>query len=67
MFLEGLQSQNFPIMLLFSMKHLYLSTTKIYPDINNFLEFLKADQEVGNSLYFRHNCWNLIMASTKLN
>ena len=34
---KGLQSQNVFIMFLFSIKYSYLLTTKITPDINNFL------------------------------
>ena len=37
LFFEGLQSQNLIIMFLFSMKYLYLLTTKTTPGVNNSL------------------------------
>ena len=48
------------------MKHSYLLTSKIAPDVNNFISFLKAAQELGDSSHVRRNYWYMIMASTNL-
>ena len=65
-FFDSLQPQNVAIMFLFSMKHSYLLTAKIGPNVDNFLLFFKAVQEQLDYLHVKHNFCYLIMASTKL-
>ena len=54
-FFEGLKLQYVLIIFLFSVKHSYLLTANIVPGVNNFLYFLKAVQELENSLRVRRN------------
>ena len=65
---EALQPQNVLSMFLFPMKHSYLLnlTGKITPELNNFLLFLKAMQELGDFLHVRRKFSYLIIFSTKL-
>ena len=53
-------------MFLFFMKHSDLLTAKATFEINNFLLFLKAVQELDNSLYVKRNFCYLIMNLNKL-
>ena len=47
------------------MKHLFVVTPKITPQVNNNIWFLHVAQDLGDSLHVRHNFLCLIMASTK--
>ena len=47
------------------MKYSFLVTPKITPHVNNYLWFLLAVQDLGDSLHVRHNFLWLIIASTK--
>ena len=64
-FFEGLQPQNNLVMFLYSMKHSYLLTAKITPDINKSNFSWCEVATVGYSLYVGQNFWYLIMASNK--
>lgn len=55
-------------MFLFFIKHFYLLTAKISPDVNNSIWFSHTMQEVDNSLNVTSDLhdWCMIMASTEL-
>ena len=65
-FLKELQPQNFLIMFLFSMKHLYLLTAKLFLTLINLIFTWCERATVGESLRVWRNIWCLIIASTKL-
>ena len=50
-FWSCLQPQNVFITFLFSMKYLYLASSKTTPDVNNSLWFLHVVQDLGDSLH----------------